>query len=57
MCAVGLDIGALILFRVWVNMQVTSLGAIAKFFLANICTTLVNAICMMIMTQVRSLFL
>jgi hypothetical protein len=57
MCVVGLDIGALILFRVWVNMEVNSLGALAKFFLGSICTTLTNAVCMMIMTQVKDICL
>ena len=53
MCVVCLDIAALILFRVYVNMKVSSLGSVAKLIIGSIGTTILNAICMMIMTQVQ----
>jgi hypothetical protein len=49
---VGLDIGAFILFRVWVRIQLTSYGKAEKLLIGNIGAVMLNAFCMVVLTQV-----
>lgn len=49
---VGLDIGAFILFRVWIRMQLTSYGKAEKLLTGNIGAAMLNAFCMVVLTQI-----